>query len=86
MHALREYGRVVVYPHPFLDLALDGGEWSTLHLHLGQVLQVPTEQVTGTQNQSGCFDNEEKYLLPGVYLWSLNSSACSLESMQTALP
>jgi len=27
----------------------------------------------GTQNLSGCFDSEEKYLLPGIKLWSLNS-------------
>lgn len=36
---------MVVYLHPFLDLALDEGLWSTLHLHLGQVLQVPIEWV-----------------------------------------
>ena len=55
MHAVREYSRVVVYLHPFLDLALDEGEWSTLHLHLSWVLQVPIQQV--------CWDSKPVWML-----------------------
>jgi hypothetical protein len=59
VHAIKAYGGVQVYLHPFLTLVQDGGEWPSSRLAHFTVGKEPLYQLKsrlgGPQSQSGHF-------------------------------